>query len=63
MALHLAQRGHDVAVHYAGSREGAEDVVSQIRDMGRSAVALQADLLDESVVQRLIPRQPRRWGP
>jgi NAD(P)-dependent dehydrogenase (short-subunit alcohol dehydrogenase family) len=63
MALHLAQRGHDVAVHYAGSRADAEDVVEQIRDTGRSAVALQADLLDEGAVQRLVPRAAEALGP
>lgn len=63
MALHLAQRGHDVAVHYAGSRAGAEAVVAQVRDMGRNAVALQADLLDEDAMQRLIPRASEALGP
>ena len=31
MALYLARRGADVAVHYAGSRHGAEEVVAEIR--------------------------------
>ena len=53
MALYLAQRGHDVAVHYATSSEGADEVVAQIKDMGRNAVAIQADLLDEDATQAL----------
>lgn len=56
MALYLAQRGYDVAVHYAGSRAGAEDTVAQIRAMGRTAIALQADLLDEAAAQALVGR-------
>ena len=56
MALYLARRGYDVAVHYAGSRAGADDTVAQIRAMGRTAVALQADLLDEAAAQALVGR-------
>lgn len=56
MALHLAQAGYDVAVHYASSKTGADDTVAQIKSMGRSAVALQADLLDEAATQALLPR-------
>lgn len=54
MALYLGQRGYDVAVHYAGSRDGAEDTVAQLKAMGRQAIALQADLLDEDATQALI---------
>lgn len=54
MALYLAGRGHDVAVHYNGSADAAEAVVAEIRAMGRQAVALQADLLDEAQVVPLV---------
>ncbi|MGH1454598.1 MAG: SDR family oxidoreductase [Paracoccaceae bacterium] len=56
MALYLAQRGYDVAVHYAGSQDAAEDTAQLIRDMGRKAVTLQADLLDGAQVDGLIAR-------
>ena len=56
MALYLAGRGYDVAVHYATSDRDAESVVNEIVAMGRKAVALQADLLDEEAVQALFPR-------
>ena len=54
MAVYLATRGYDVAVHYAASSIGAEDTVTQIKALGRHAVALQADLLDEGATQALI---------
>ena len=54
MALYLAGRGHDVAVHYATSQAAAEAVVAEIRAMGRQAVALPADLTEEAQVQPLI---------
>lgn len=55
MALCLAERGYDVAIHYASSKDGAEEVAGMIRDMGRRAVTLQADLLDEDATQALLP--------
>lgn len=55
MALDLARRGYDVAVHYASSADAAEEVAQAVRDMGRSAVTLQADLLDEDATQALLP--------
>lgn len=56
MALYLAQRGFDVAVHYAGSDAAAEDTASAIRAMGRRAATLQADLLDEAQSAQLVGR-------
>jgi NAD(P)-dependent dehydrogenase (short-subunit alcohol dehydrogenase family) len=55
MALYLAGRGHDVAVHFATSRADADSLVTQIAAMGRRAVALQADLLEEDQSTALIP--------
>lgn len=56
MALYLGQRGFDVAVHYATSRAGAEATAAEITAMGRRAVALQADLLDDTAAGALLPR-------
>ena len=44
IALYLAQQGYDVAVHYAGSTEAANETVGEIQAMGRKSVALQANL-------------------
>ena len=63
MALYLARRGHDVAVHYAGSGPEAEAVAEEIRAMGRCAVTLNADLLDESQVETLVERAGAALGP
>ena len=54
MALYLAGRGFDVVVHYNTSRAEAEEVVAEIRQMGRRAEAVQADLLDEGHTQGLM---------
>jgi len=62
MALGLAKRGCDVAVHYATSDGGAAEVVDQIRAMGRKAEAVQADLLDEDQTQGLVDRAAAALG-
>ncbi len=62
MAVYLGTRGHDVAVHYATSAKGAEETAEMIRAGGRRAVTLQADLLREEEVQRLLPRAAEALG-
>ncbi|OYU19482.1 MAG: short chain dehydrogenase [Rhodobacteraceae bacterium PARR1] len=56
MAIYLARRGADVAVHYAASQDGAEATAAEVRALGRQAVTLQADLLIELQTETLIPR-------
>jgi len=62
MALYLASRGYDVAVHYASSKSDALSVVSEIEAMGRRSVALQADLLDEDAAQALVGEAAEKLG-
>jgi NAD(P)-dependent dehydrogenase (short-subunit alcohol dehydrogenase family) len=62
MALYLAGRGHDVVVHYSTSNIAAKKVVNEIKALGRNAVALQADLLDETQAQELLPRASAQMG-
>ena len=49
----LAQDGWDVAIHYNGSAEDAEQLAADIRVTGRKAITLQADLSDEDAVRNL----------
>lgn len=44
IALALGAAGADVAVHYRGSREGAESAAAEIRAQGRRAVVVSGDL-------------------
>jgi NAD(P)-dependent dehydrogenase (short-subunit alcohol dehydrogenase family) len=53
IALALAARGWDVAVHYNTSAADAEDTAAQIKALGRKAITLQADLSDEDQVRAL----------
>ena len=62
MALSLAARGHDVAIHYATSASAAEDLAHDIETMGRRAICLRADLLDEDALSPLVPEAARGLG-
>ncbi|THD83610.1 SDR family oxidoreductase [Aliigemmobacter aestuarii] len=62
MALYLGARGHDVAVHYHGSADAAQAVVAELQAMGRKAVALGADLLDEAQVAPLVGQAAEALG-
>lgn len=62
MALYLAGRGYDVAVHYASSQDAADALVAEIVAMGLRSVALQADLLLESQMATLIDRAAAGLG-
>ncbi|MCC5992048.1 MAG: SDR family oxidoreductase [Rhodobacteraceae bacterium] len=62
MALYLAQRGHDVAIHYAHSEEAAQALARQIRQIGRKAVCIRADLLEEAALAPLVPRASEALG-
>lgn len=53
IALRLARDGASVIAHYSGSREGAEQVVEEIRAAGGSAVAYRADIRKRDEVIRM----------
>lgn len=62
MALYVAARGYDVAVHYASSQAAADAVVAKIQALGCKAMALPADLLIEAEVQELLPAAAAALG-
>lgn len=59
IAIGLARAGCDVAVHYHGSRGGAEATVRAVRDAGRVAELVRADLTDAAAARQL-PEQAAR---
>jgi glucose 1-dehydrogenase/3-oxoacyl-[acyl-carrier protein] reductase len=50
----LASEGAHVAVNYVASKSQADEVVRVIRDLGRNAIAVQADVSDRTQVQAMI---------
>lgn len=63
IALALARQGWDLGVHYATSEQEAQSTVAEIQSLGRRAVALKADLAQESQVLALLPELTRMLGP
>src|SRR5450830_1249073 len=63
IALKLAAEGWDIALHYRHSSLDAAQTAADIRDLGRRAVLLDADLADEAAVRALLPRAIDALGP
>jgi NAD(P)-dependent dehydrogenase (short-subunit alcohol dehydrogenase family) len=63
IALGLAQAGWDVAIHFRSSRAEAEESACAVRALGRRAVLLECDLLDEAAVRALLARAADALGP
>ena len=55
IALGLAAQGWDVAVHCRASRTEADATAADIRQLGRRATVLCADLADEAATRTLVP--------
>jgi 3-oxoacyl-[acyl-carrier protein] reductase len=62
VARQLAAAGAAVVVNYAGSRDGAEKVVSDITAAGGKALAVQADVVKTEDVQRLVAQTIKAFG-
>lgn len=62
IALRLADDGFDIAVNYTRNSEQADEVVAQIRQSGRRALAVQADVSDPNQVETLFARVEKSLG-
>lgn len=62
IAMELAEKGAKVVVNYAGSKERAEQVVEDIKQLGGEAIAVQADVADSEQVQALIKQSVETFG-
>ncbi len=62
IALTMAEHGWDVVVHYGKSQQQALEVVALIEAMGRRAMALQAELGDETQVRNMVPQIVQQMG-
>ncbi len=62
VALALAEAGADVAVNYARGEDAAQAVVETIRRRGGRAIAVQADVSQESQVQAMFARALDEFG-
>jgi NAD(P)-dependent dehydrogenase (short-subunit alcohol dehydrogenase family) len=62
IALELAAHGWDLAVHHRHSAADAEATVRELQGLGARAVALAADLADESACLALVPAVVAQLG-
>jgi len=58
----LAARGYSLVIHYRSSATEANEAVAAYKGRGIDAIALQADLTDETAVQKLIDGTLRHFG-
>lgn len=58
----LAQRGYRIAVHYHCSEKDANDAVTELGRRGTEAIAVHADVGDESAVRQMISEVIQRFG-
>jgi 3-oxoacyl-[acyl-carrier protein] reductase len=63
IALTLAEAGADVAVNYAERAAPAEATVDEIRQLGRKALVVQADVSHADEVSRLVEATEAGLGP
>lgn len=62
IALELATHGANVAVNYAGSEARAEEVVQEIKQLGREAIKIQADVANTNDVQAMVKEVIQTFG-
>jgi 3-oxoacyl-[acyl-carrier protein] reductase len=53
IAVRAATEGADVAVHYRGSRAGAERTAARVEELGRKAFLVRADISEHAQIRRL----------
>ncbi|HKX06063.1 MAG TPA: glucose 1-dehydrogenase [Methylomirabilota bacterium] len=62
IAKALAEEGASVVVNYASSKQGADGVVAEISRRGGTAIAVQADVSDETHIERLFSEAKKAFG-
>jgi len=63
ICLHLAQKGHSVAVHHNSSSEAAEQLAGSIRGLGVEACTVKGNLSNPEEVTKIISEASSKIGP
>jgi len=63
IAIALAEAGASIAINYRAQKGAAEEVRSLIRNLGRPAIALQADVSLSAGVDQLVESVENELGP
>jgi pteridine reductase len=62
VALRIAAKGADVAVHYGESAAEARELVSEIEKLGRRSAAFSAELTSVPAIQKLVANVAAHFG-
>lgn len=62
IAFELARQGANVAVNFAGSESSANEVVAEIKKLGRDAFAIQANVADTDSVTHMVKQTIDHFG-
>ena len=62
IVLHLAGRGYDIALHYATSKQSAEQTASEVKELGVRCETYCADFTDFKAIHSLINRIMRDFS-
>jgi 3-oxoacyl-[acyl-carrier protein] reductase len=54
LAKRAAAEGANIVVHYNNSRQGAEDTAASVRELGRQAIVVQADIKNWAQIKAMI---------
>lgn len=54
VAVGLAERGHDVAVHFRGSEKDARETARRVEALGRRAILVQGDLTNPDAAEEVV---------
>lgn len=63
IALRLARDGFDIGLTYVSQPDRANDLVTQIKALGRRAIAIKADSADPGAIRRAVEETVQEIGP
>jgi 3-oxoacyl-[acyl-carrier protein] reductase len=63
IALALAAAGANIAVNYNANSQAADEVCTQIRQLGRKALPVQADVSNTQQIDRMVTTVEKNLGP
>ncbi|MCT4594875.1 MAG: 3-oxoacyl-[acyl-carrier-protein] reductase [Anaeromicrobium sp.] len=62
IALKLAQFGANIVVNYTSNSQKAEETVNEIKEMGKDAIALQANVAELGQIEELVKKAEEEFG-
>lgn len=62
IATQLASAGHEIVVNYVNNQAAALEVVEEVRQLGREAIGIQANVAVAEDRARLVQAATERWG-